>query len=1453
MKTFSFRDSLGLIQRLNDFADRMDAKISQAQQNFGMTSQTLVQRQKQELDQYDRSCENAITNVRVKSSQLISDAERISKEMKDLDVRLSSVDKYYVKTKQKKQEELAGIRNNMYGNGADYFSVLNQIKQDYAQLSRKYSEEILPALINGLNYFFSSKRKKDYEDLIVLQNTLDLFIADIRREIPEITAETIKDMRSDYERDRARLVSSQEGTIRELKNRYSAQLDALVTEIDEGLCSIVPETLINDICAQIDIYNGNYGKVNASSWVAGNTFQIGFLDYPISEFIQSRTLATYIEQFCNKLIINNSIKFPFVFGTDTPVSYYIVKDGSNSEAVKSMVQGMIFSFISAVGVSRIVLNVVDCDSHGSNMDSFFEIKRKLPQLLADRICTSAEDAVARIHELNERVEYISQDVLGTRYKSVFEYAAQNDASAYNVELNVLFDFPAGLDEHSIALLKNIVANGPKCGIYTIIVENPDHLKNSYSKDLADHVNKLRSMSTVVNQSGGIFTIMGLQFFYYSMPSKENFNAFFSKYLLMNESIKNKGIAFPKILKQLLDSKTDNEVDYTIRAVDHMLMETAQMMGKINTTSDVYPEHIVIGKTLYPEDIFTEAYGYRAIKDKFGTQDRKIALPLFLDLSQSGNIIIEYSENNANEAIMFTHRVIWSFISTVPVLKANVCLIDPEKKGSNALPFLTFKKRCPDIFDEDHIYTNSDDIYNRLASLNKHIDSLIQDKLIGDHTNLLNYNKKSPKRAEALNLLVVYDFPSGFDYRSMELLQTIIKNGGKCGVYVLLCNNRNIPVSTYDNTSNQIENMKKVCTLVECTGQSFVLRPFNLSIQMNDDINELKKADYIAAYVQECEKAKKSGLSFDEILDADLFSRDLSKGLSVPVGIGDAEKVIPLVFGVGSSHHALVAGATGSGKSTLLHTLIMSAMLHYSPDLLNLYLMDFKSGTEFKIYETYRLPHIKLLALDAMQEFGESILSELVAEIERRSDAFKMAGVSKLGEYVQKTNTPMPKILVIMDEFQVLYNDSTNRIVAYNCAELTKRIVTEGRSYGIHLMMATQATKIISNLTLETGTIEQMRIRVGLKCGEADASYLFSDANSDKALEMMKGPIGTAVINEEYTEQDNIGVRAAYCDDDTQLRYLQIIADRMAEYPYDLKVFEGGRTEQLLDKMGDNFLSNDKFVRVQVGSLIKVADPLSVCFDRKNKHNTLICGASARMNQNILRLYTLSILRNVNAKLYWFDGEVLLGESDEAFERLMFKFEDRFNLAATRGDMIQTINSLYDIYKERKKAQFTEQLFVVIKDLQFVDIIKTMLKGENIDEADYIDSDVVDTTDDLESDTDEFDFGMDFGSSDLNVSEKLLKLIDDGSSYGIHFIVSSMEFQTVKECMYFGEGTLNKFPERYVFALSDNDADSLIDGVSVQSLRDNIVYYTDSIKNTFQMKPYVFPKNEVLEMYLNRTL
>ena len=70
-------------------------------------------------------------------------------------------------------------------------------------------------------------------------------------------------------------------------------------------------------------------------------------------------------------------------------------------------------------------------------------------------------------------------------------------------------------------------------------------------------------------------------------------------------------------------------------------------------------------------------------------------------------------------------------------------------------------------------------------------------------------------------------------------------------------------------------------------------------------------------------------------------------------------------------------------------------------------------------------------------------------------------------------------------------------------------------------------------------------------------------------------------------------------------------------------------------------------------------------------------------------------------------------------------------------------------------------------------------------------------------------------------------------------------------MYYGQNLLPKFPDRYVFSLNDNEANNLIDDVSLKSLKDNTVYYTDSLKSTFQVKPYVFPKKAELKGFLDK--
>lgn len=1445
LSPLSYLETMQLIQEVNSLADEQDGMILRTQQRYLSTKQQLLTSNAQALSKFQSDCEAAVIAVKGKSQTLISDARQIQEEIRRIDERISSLDKYYVKTKVKKQQELQGRLNDSYSSNADYFDTLNRIKSEYQALCSKYTENILPGLINGLNYLFSSQRKKDYEALIILMNTVDAFVNEITTEIPNLTADTVSDMRSRHEEQRRGLEVSHKNALESLERQYMQALNRIADTIDSNLNAILPDELVNYMSYLTNAYLSANGKVNTSCLVANNILQLGLIDYPIADFVQSPVLASYIQDRCKPILIENGIKFPFICATQSPFTMYVVKDGSSNERILSLMHSVMFSFLSSVGASHLTLSVIDCCNHGNSANTFFDAKKKMPELFDKKFYTSSDEAIEKISRLNDKVEDILQNTLGTQFHSIFDLNKLNPESDCAIELLTLFDFPKGLDEPSLSALSNIIEEGPRCGVFVLLSESDDISPDSFSREFISLFNKIKKQCVVLQQSEKSFTVMGLRYCNIPMPSKNDFNAFFSKYLLICEGIRNKGIAFPPYIKNLIDSKTEEELSLSVQFIKNLITYSDHSYGLVPSSESKYPSEIMIGMTKYPQDVFEDCFGVSKIKSEFSTGGTSISLPLVMDLKQSSNIVVSYTENKEGNPALFTRHIMWSFLSSVPINKVSFAVIDPEKKGGSVVQFLDFRKRCPDIF-VDNIATSSDDIFSQLEKLNRRIDDTIQEKLGTRFNNILDYNISAPTRAEALTVLTIYDFPSGFDSRNLEMLENILKNGGKCGIYSVICNNQDIPFSSYDRFEERLENIKKYAAQIELRDNGYYLLPFNLPIRTREPLTYNKVDAFIDSYSELSKAAKNKGLSFSDILDKTLFSRDLSEGLKIPVGVGDGETIVPITFGVGSSHHALIAGATGSGKSTLLHTLIMSAMLHYSPDYLNLYLMDFKSGTEFKVYDGRHLPHIKLIALDAMQEFGESILEDLVAEMGRRSDAFKSVGASKLGEYVKLSGKPMPKILVIMDEFQVLFNDATNRKVAYNCAELTKRIVTEGRSFGIHLLMATQSTKIITDLTISTGTIEQMRIRIGLKCGEWDAHYLFTERNDTQALEMMKGPIGTAVMNPEYTEGSNVGFRAAYCDDDTQEKYLKLIEDTYSSVPCDMQSFEGGKTTALLSSGKLFGLNKNNPLQATIGTLIKVAPPLCVSFDKRRKHNTLICGNSDRMAENLANIYTLSILEDELAKLYCFDGERLLGPSAvDAYYEEFRRFGSRFILPDSRGGIIRAIDDVYEQYVERRKNNSNEPVFIMIKNLQFLDIIKSMMKGDQVDESDYLD-----VTPEQSNDGDEFDFGID-DSDTMGITEKLLKLIDDGTAYGIHFIVTCLEFQSVKECMYYGENILAKFPERFVFSLNDNDSDSLIENVSVASLRDNTVYYSDSVKQTFQMKPYVFPKTDELAAYIDR--
>ncbi len=79
----------------------------------------------------------------------------------------------------------------------------------------------------------------------------------------------------------------------------------------------------------------------------------------------------------------------------------------------------------------------------------------------------------KLRKINSQIDEFIQDKLGNRYSDILDYNLNTPNRAEPVTLLVLYDFPSGMDGRNIDLLTNILRNGNKCGVYTIICYNPN--------------------------------------------------------------------------------------------------------------------------------------------------------------------------------------------------------------------------------------------------------------------------------------------------------------------------------------------------------------------------------------------------------------------------------------------------------------------------------------------------------------------------------------------------------------------------------------------------------------------------------------------------------------------------------------------------------------------------------------------------------------------------------------------------------------------------------------------------------------------------------------------------------------------------------------------------------------------------------------------------------------------
>lgn len=816
-------------------------------------------------------------------------------------------------------------------------------------------------------------------------------------------------------------------------------------------------------------------------------------------------------------------------------------------------------------------------------------------------------------------------------------------------------------------------------------------------------------------------------------------------------------------KNYLVSEINNIGNDMIGIAEKSDFSQYSLLNLEGTASFETPEHVKVPQMLRIGNLSQEIAG----DDKLD-----FTIPAFLPFFNSNaTAFVLNNENNSQIHSLFQVFAL-RFLLSLPLKLCKFYFIDNFSYGRN----FSFLNRLDKKIIGDSVFTNQ----NEISKVIKELEDTVKDanqRFLTQYEYLYEYNENSKELAEPYKFVFITNFPAGFSTELGDRLYSLMsnKNATRAGIYIFI---------SIDETVNlphnfDLKRFKKISTILyQNTAIDYEIEnsDFNKDFNKNFNVNIYnglpKNSDYIINYLNELAKnVKPVIISLDSYLEQILkehkhWSESSISGIKIPIGFINPRVIQYLEFGGKSADYfALIGGLPGQGKTILLHNIIINSSILYSPEELQFYLIDCKNGTGFKPYD--KLPHTKILSISNDREFGASALSNIVDEIQRRANLFKDAGekcgklIEKINDYRALTDEKLPRIMIIVDEFQVLLEveDKIARQVRFNF----NKIFREGRAFGINVILCTQG---IGRLDIQLSNVS---LRYSFKLLDDIESERIIGNNAATKLNQ----IGKAIMNNSNGNvNSNIEFQVAYTTKTTD--YIKIIEELAQKYLPNLdidKYISDGvikgriqKNEKLINNLTQNVFSvNNSFCDVYIGepAFIQKAH----CFIRirkQNGSNILVVGADKKSALSIVGLGLLQLIRqsSENSKFYILDYFNIDDEYKNSLN-LIKNFGQNIEIGDAKNTIgfIDIIDKELELRIQKEKNNETEDSRIVL----------TLLYAQNAR--------------DLKKE----------GYTPSPHSKKFYKILKDGPDYGIHTILYTLNYKGVMEIL--DQTIINEFDNR----------------------------------------------------------
>jgi hypothetical protein len=475
------------------------------------------------------------------------------------------------------------------------------------------------------------------------------------------------------------------------------------------------------------------------------------------------------------------------------------------------------------------------------------------------------------------------------------------------------------------------------------------------------------------------------------------------------------------------------------------------------------------------------------RNLINTPAGKVEFPLLIPFLGESHLWIDIDQNDRDKFMGYVSSLVLRLYASSPPGGLSVLLFDPSELGTR---FRDFSSTLP-----RELFRMTNDEHEFEDELKKLTRSVIDKRPPEVGTRSSTRGTKA-EHGPTRHLILINDFPRRMDRRLLDRLEEIGTAGHLTGLHILGLIRRDEagkgldPNPTLHGTYVAVQgdritftrsSAKARLSSAQITGGG-KQRPPGGDIVMDIPYGRGFPLQVLEAISRQYEFPVDVPRSFLEHLPraSEIGLGSSAETIILPVGVSvpNASSVVSLEFDSEQSVHAFILGSTGRGKSTLLTEVITGLALRYSPDELELVLLDDKEGVEFERWRI--LPHVTILKIGRDTDFALAAVEYLEKEMKRRGDIFRDRRVRSLSEFRWRfPGERMPRILMIWDNaYQAFQNEQelSERVVS-----LLTSLAKDGRYTGIHLTLTTQDLQGIgANLQ---SFIRQCDIRIDFNDGD----------------------------------------------------------------------------------------------------------------------------------------------------------------------------------------------------------------------------------------------------------------------------------------------------------------------------------------------------------------------------------